>query len=82
MGSMLAYLLTNPMIRSVSRLGNNPSKTDNAVSITMGTVIHGFIKAVLFLVAGAIICTTGRTRVEELRGIGKEMPLTMWCYTM
>ena len=29
------------MIRSVSRLGNNPSKTENAVSITMGTVIHG-----------------------------------------
>ena len=34
-------VLTNPMIRSVSRLGNNPSKTDNTVSITMGTVIHG-----------------------------------------
>lgn len=43
---------------------------------------HGFIKAVLFLCAGAIIYKTGKTRVEELRGIGKEMPLTMWCFTI
>ena len=42
---------------------------------------HGFIKATLFLCAGAIIYTTGKTRVEELRGIGKEMPHPMWCYT-
>lgn len=43
---------------------------------------HGFIKGTLFLIAGAIIYTTGKTRVDELRGIGKEMPLTMWCYTI
>ncbi len=43
---------------------------------------HGFIKAALFLCAGAIIYTTGKTRVDELRGIGKEMPLTIWCYTI
>ena len=57
----------------------------NVTAVTGGllhVLAHGFIKAVLFLVAGAIICTTGRTRVEELRGIGKEMPLTMWCYTI
>ncbi len=43
---------------------------------------HGLIKAALFLCAGAIIYTTGKTRVDELRGIGKEMPLTIWCYTI
>lgn len=43
---------------------------------------HGFIKSSLFLCAGAIIYKTGKTRVEELRGIGKEMPLTMWCFTI
>lgn len=32
--------------------------------------------------AGAIIYTTGKTRVEQLRGIGKEMPLLMWCFTI
>ena len=43
---------------------------------------HGFSKAALFLCAGAIIYKTGKTRVEEMRGIGKEMPLTMWCFTI
>lgn len=41
---------------------------------------HGCIKAVLFLVAGAIIHYTGATRVEDMRGIGSKMPVTMWCY--
>lgn len=43
---------------------------------------HGFIKAVLFLCVGAIIYQTGKTRADELRGIGKEMPLLMICYTI
>ena len=43
---------------------------------------HGFIKSALFLCAGAIIFRTGKTRVDQLRGIGKEMPLLMWCYTI
>ncbi|MCR4990083.1 MAG: proton-conducting membrane transporter [Lachnospiraceae bacterium] len=43
---------------------------------------HAFIKSVLFLCAGAIIHITGCTRVEELRGIGKKMPVLMWCYTI
>ncbi len=44
-------------------------------------VAHAFIKSALFLCAGAIIFETGKKRVDELRGIGKEMPVTMWCYT-
>lgn len=46
------------------------------------TVCHAFTKCGLFLAAGAIIFQTGKTRVEELRGIGKEMPVTIWCYTL
>lgn len=45
-------------------------------------VAHAFIKVALFLCAGAIIHKTGKTRVDELTGIGKEMPVTMWCYTI
>ncbi len=45
-------------------------------------VAHAFIKAALFLTAGAIIYMTGCKRVEELRGIGKGMPVTLWCYTI
>jgi len=43
---------------------------------------HGFTKCGLFLAAGAIIYKTGKTRVDELRGIGKEMPVTIWCFTL
>lgn len=46
------------------------------------TVFHAFMKAALFLAAGAIIYQTGRKNVSELSGIGKEMPVVMWCYTI
>lgn len=45
-------------------------------------VAHSLIKDTLFMGAGAIICKTGKTRVDELRGIGKQMPVTMWCFTI
>jgi len=44
-------------------------------------VFHAVIKSCLFLSAGAIIYKTHKTNVEELRGIGKEMPVAIWCYT-
>ncbi len=45
-------------------------------------IAHGLIKSTLFLCAGAIIYQTGKIRVEELNGIGKQMPVTIWCYTI
>lgn len=45
------------------------------------TVFHAFIKSALFLSAGAIIYKTGKTSVDDMTGIGKEMPITIWCYT-
>lgn len=45
-------------------------------------IFHSLIKNTLFLVAGAIIYKTGKTKVSSLRGIGKEMPITIWCYTI
>jgi len=44
-------------------------------------VFHAVIKSCLFLSAGAIIYKTHKTNVSDLRGIGKEMPVTIWCYT-
>ena len=44
--------------------------------------VHSICKDALFLSAGAIIYMTHRTRVDELRGIGKEMPICMWCFTI
>jgi len=44
-------------------------------------VFHAVIKSCLFLSAGAIIYKTHKTNVSDLRGIGKEMPVAIWCYT-
>lgn len=45
------------------------------------TIFHAVIKTGLFLTAGAIIVHTGKTKVDELYGIGKKMPITIWCFT-
>jgi len=45
-------------------------------------LFHAIIKAALFLSAGAVIYKTGKNYVYELRGIGKAMPITMWCFTI
>jgi multicomponent Na+:H+ antiporter subunit D len=45
-------------------------------------LFHGIIKVTLFLSAGAIIHKTGKEYVYELRGVGKAMPITMWCFTI
>lgn len=91
MGSLLAY--REPVLKkrlaysTVSQLSYIlfGLSVMNAGSVTGGllhVLCHGFIKAALFLCAGAIIYMTGKTKVGELRGIGKEMPLLMWCYTI
>ncbi len=43
---------------------------------------HSIMKNALFLCAGAVILKTGATEVSQLRGMGKRMPLTMWCFTI
>ncbi len=91
MGSMLAY--REPVLKkrlaysTVSQLsyilfGLAVMDVQSVNGSLLHVLAHGLIKASLFLCAGAIIYTTGKARVDELRGIGKEMPLTMWCYTI
>lgn len=45
-------------------------------------IFHAIIKIALFMAAGSIIMKTGKTNVDELEGIGKDMPVTMWSYTL
>lgn len=45
-------------------------------------VFHSLVKDTLFLSAGAIILKTGRTKVSELAGICRQMPVVMWCFTL
>lgn len=91
MGSMLAYREKGLKKRLAYSTVSQVSYILFGIAILQPTaltgsllhvVFHAFIKSALFLVAGAIIVQTGRTRVDELTGIGKEMPVTMWCYTI
>ncbi len=43
---------------------------------------HSLAKTALFLCAGAVIFRTGKNRTDELRGVGKRMPVTMGCFTL
>jgi formate hydrogenlyase subunit 3/multisubunit Na+/H+ antiporter MnhD subunit len=46
------------------------------------TVFHSVMKTCLFLCAGAVMVYGGTADVDEMRGIGKAMPVTMWCFTL
>ena len=91
MGSMLAYKedglkkrLAYSTVSQVSYVivGVAMLNGDGFLGAMLHVIAHAFIKDALFLTAGAIIYRTGKTKVSELRGIGKEMPVTMWCFTL
>lgn len=44
-------------------------------------VFHACIKCALFLTAGIFIFRTGKTKADEYAGIGRQMKVTLWCYT-
>lgn len=91
MGSMMAYKeqvlkkrLAYSTVSQVSYImfGLSVLNMDGLVGGLSHFVFHSVVKNCLFLAAGAIIYKTGRTTVSELKGIGKEMPVTMWCFTL
>ena len=57
----------------------------NATAMS-GSLLHVFCHSIakdgLFLCAGAIIYKTHKTDVRELTGIGKQMPVVTWCFTL
>lgn len=91
MGSMLAY--REPVMKkrlaysTVSQMSYilfglallNPIGMTGAL---LHIVFHALIKTTLFLIVGAVIYQTGKTKADDLKGIGKEMPVTLWCYTL
>ena len=52
------------------------------VGACLHIVAHATVKNILFLSAGAIIYKRHKTYVTELKGIGKEMPITLWCFSL
>ena len=52
------------------------------VGALLHVVCHSFIKNTLFMAAGAIIHQTGKTDVDDLRGVGRVMPRTLLAFTV
>ena len=91
MGSMLAYredLLKKRLAwSSVSQVsyvlfGLSTLHPLGLTGALLHVAAHALIKNTLFMSAGAVIHQTGKTRVSELRGIGRQMPVVMWCFTI
>ncbi|MBU3142046.1 complex I subunit 5 family protein [Clostridium sp. CF012] len=53
---------------------------DAFVGSLLHLINHALIKIVLFFCVGAIMYTTGKTDISQIRGIGKQMPITMACF--
>ena len=91
MGSMLAYkekiLKRRLAYSSVSQVsyilfGVALCEPVALIGALAHVIYHSVMKNGLFLSAGSIIYKTGKTRVTELKGIGKQMPVTMLCFTL
>ncbi len=91
MGSMMAYY--EPVLKK--RLAYSTVSQVSYVLFGIGllhpvglagalshVVFHAVIKCGLFLAAGAFIYQTGRTRVADLRGVGKNMPVTLGSFAL
>lgn len=91
MGSMMAYkeqiLKKRLAYSSVSQVsyvlfGLSTMTPIGFVGALLQVVFHSIAKNLLFMSAGAIIYREHKTMVNELKAIGKNMPIVMWCFTI
>jgi len=61
-------------------LGISMLSAKGLVGAIIHIYFHALMKGCLFLCAGAIIFKTGLRQIEDLKGIGKRMPITMACF--
>ena len=90
LGSMMAYLenglkkrLAYSSVSQVSYVlfGLSTLHPVGFLGALLHVIFHSVIKDDLFMIAGAIIHKAGITVVDGLKGIGKRMPVTIWCFT-
>ena len=68
--SQLSYIVLGAMIAvNISGLG-----------AAMHIVMHAFGKITLFFCAGAIIVFAHKTEISEMKGLGRKMPVTFFCF--
>ena len=91
MGSMMAFLekvlkkrLAYSTVSQISYIlvGVFMLSSAGVQGALLHVVFHVLSKVCLFLTAGAVIFLTGKTRVDQLTGIGKQIPITIWCFTL
>lgn len=91
MGSMMAYgenvLKKRLAYSTVSQIsyvfcGLFLFTAEGFTGAALQIVFHAAVKICLFLFAGAVIYLTGKTKVDELTGLGKKMPVTLIAYTV
>ena len=89
MGSMMAYLEKVTKKRLAYSTVSQLSYIMLGLSLLCDGGLHGALlhaaahavsKGTLFLCAGVFIHKLGRHNVSELRGIGRQMPVTLWCF--
>lgn len=57
--------------------------TDTATTGGMLQVVsHAIAKAAMFMAAGLIYCTLGHDRIADLRGVGRQLPVTMLAFIL
>ena len=91
MGSSLAFQekvtkkrLAYSTISQISyiMLGLSMMSKDVLQGVIIQLMSHSAAKGCLFLAAGVFIHELNKRKVTELRGIGKQMPITMVCFTI
>jgi NADH-quinone oxidoreductase subunit M len=54
--------------------------TQNGIAgATLHVIYHAIVKALLFMVVGIVVYRTGKRTLDELRGLGRAMPITAGC---
>ena len=91
MGSMMAYRedlfkkrLAYSSVSQISYVlvGLFTLTPDGVTGGLLHVIFHACIKICLFLVAGSVIVNLHKTRVSELTGLGKQMPVTLFAFTI
>lgn len=91
MGSLLAYRepvlkrrLAYSTVSQVSYIlfGLALLSPAGLVGALLHVTFHAVIKCGLFLAAGIFLVCCGKTRAEELTGMGRRMPVVLWCFAI
>ncbi len=77
---MLAYSTVSQLSYIV--IGAALLKPAALIGVALHMLAHGFGKITLFFAAGAIQTASGKTRTDEVSGLGKTMPWTMTAFSI